>query len=228
MNKALSITKSTLGIIIAILIIIFIKEYTYININFLLFSALFSILIITNIKDYIMKNKIQLNNIYNILSIITLSIIIIIFLRTLYDPNLIYNSSNYVNQVKERFINSNYLDELKWYNTLYLYQNLLYFLVLLTSLLIYRKINMEKQKSKYNIVTLTCLIISICTIMPSISLTSDNHSIFKYIIFNTLLIGTEIYRLIKDNHKKYEWPIYISFIFNTFAIVMIICNLILA
>ena len=120
-----------------------------------------------------------------------------------------------------------YLDEVQYQPIFYLSQNMIYFIGLILLLLIYRKINMEKQESKYNSITISCLIISIISIIPSLQCLSGDINHFKYLAFTIILLGIEIYRLIKDNNKKREWPIYISWIFNTLALISIIVNILL-
>ena len=115
---------------------------------------------------------------------------------------------------------------LKTSTIFYLLQNINYFIGLLVLLLIYRKINMEHKESKYNTITLTTLIISITSIIPSLNCLSGDINPIKYLIFTITLISIETYRLIKDNHKCREWPIYVSWLFNMFAIITIIVDVI--
>ena len=225
MNKILEIIKNTLHILLTILIIKYITMYNnYTTLGFIIFLALFSLTIILTIKDYIKKNKIQKDKTYQIITIIIFLIISFIFLRTIYDKSFIYNSKEYVEEFLKN--NPNEIDTLKQYNILYLYQNMFYFIVLLLLSLVYRKINMEKQETKYNTLTIICLILSIISIIPSLQCLSGDINPLKYLIFTIVLIGIEIYRLIKDNHKKREWPIYISWLFNLFALISIIVNII--
>ena len=191
----------------------------------MIFISLFTLTLILTLKDYIRKNKIQKDKKYIIISIIYLSIITFILIRTLYDKSFIYNSKQYV----EEYLKSNptEINILKQYNALYFLQNIPYFIGLLLLSLTYRKINMEHQKSKYNTITLTTLIISIISIIPTINCLSGDINPYKYLIFTLLIIGIEILFLIKDNHKKREWPIYLSWLFNTFALISIIVNILI-
>ena len=93
-------------------------------------------------------------------------------------------------------------------------------------IIIYRKVNMDRIDSKYHIVSVICLIISISTIIPSFQCLDNSLEVIPYLLFTIVLTGIEIYRLIKDNHKKREWIIYLSFLFNTFAFITIFINLI--
>ena len=149
---------------------------------------------------------------------------IIVFLRALIDPSFIYNSKKYMNIIKQ-IENGIYVDETKYQIIKYTIQNINYFIGLIILLLLYRKINMEKQPSKYNEITLTCLFISIISTIPTINCLTNDISPFKYLIFTIILIAIEIYLLIKDNNKKREWPIYISWLFNLFALLSIIINI---
>ena len=85
---------------------------------------------------------------------------------------------------------------------------------------------MEKQESKYNTITLICMLLSIISTIPSLQCLTGDINPIKYLLFTLILIGVEVYRLIKDNHIKREWPIYVSWIFNMFAIISIIVNII--
>ena len=224
MNKILEITKNILHIILTILIIEYITIYNnFTTLGYIIFLTLFSLTLILTIKDYIKKNKIQKDKTYLLIQIISLSIISFIFIRTLYDKSFIYNSKQYVNEFLLNHPNEQ--DTLKQYNVLYLYQNMFYFIILLLLCLIYRKINMEKQETKYNTITIICLVLSIISVIPSLQCLSGDIKSFKYLIFTLILIGIEIYRLIKDNHKKIEWPIYLSWLFNLFALMSIIVNM---
>lgn len=225
MNKTIELIKNILLTLLTLLIIKCITIYhDIITLEYIIFLALFSLSLIITIKDYIKKNKIQKDKTYLLISIITLSIISFIFIRTLYDKSFIYNSKQYVEEYLKNHPTE--IDILKQYNALYLYQNMIYFIILLLLTLIYRRINMRKQESKYNTITLICMLLSIISTIPSLQCLSEDINPIKYLIFTLILISTEIIFLIKDNHKKREWPIYISWIFNTFAIISIIVNII--
>lgn len=226
MNKITEIIKNTLMILLTILLIKYTILYNqFITLGYMIFISLFTLTLILTLKDYIKKNKIQKDKKYIIISIIYLSIITFILIRTLYDKSFIYNSKQYV----EEYLKSNptEIDILKQYNALYFLQNIPYFIGLLLLSLTYRKINMEQQKSKYNTITLTTLIISIISIIPTINCLSGDINPYKYLIFTLIILGIEIFFLIKDNHKKREWPIYISWLFNTFALISIIVNILI-
>ena len=226
MNKITEIIKNTLMILLTILLIKYTILYNqFITLGYMIFISLFTLTLILTLKDYIRKNKIQKDKKYIIISIIYLSIITFILIRTLYDKSFIYNSKQYV----EEYLKSNptEINILKQYNALYFLQNIPYFIGLLLLSLTYRKINMEHQKSKYNTITLTTLIISIISIIPTINCLSGDINPYKYLIFTLLIIGIEILFLIKDNHKKREWPIYLSWLFNTFALISIIVNILI-
>lgn len=225
MNKTMELIKNILLILLTLLIIKYITIFhDYVTLEYIIFLSLFILTLIITIKDYIKKNKIQKDKTYLLISIISLSIISFIFIRTLYDKSFIYNSKQYVEEYLKN--NPTEIDFLKQYNVLYLYQNMIYFIILLSLTLIYRKINMEKQESKYNTITLICMLLSIISIIPSLRCLEGDINPIKYLLFTLILIGVEVYRLIKDNHIKREWPIYVSWIFNTFAIISIIVNII--
>lgn len=225
MHKTLEIIKNILLIILTLLIIKYITIFhNFVTFGYILFLTLFSLTLILTIKDYIKKNKIQKDKTYLIIQIISFSIISFIFIRTLYDKSFLYNSKQYVNEFLLNHPNE--IDTLKQYNVLYLYQNMMYFIILLSLTLIYRKINIEKKESKYNSLTLICMLLSVISIIPTLQCLTGDINPIKYLLFTLILIGIEVYRLIKDNHKCIEWPIYVSWIFNIFAIISIIVNII--
>lgn len=195
MNKITEIIKNTLMILLTILLIKYTILYNqFITLGYMIFISLFTLTLILTLKDYIRKNKIQKDKKYIIISIIYLSIIIFTLIRTLYDKSFIYNSKQYV----EEYLKSNptEIDILKQYNALYFLQNIPYFIGLLLLSLTYRKINMEQQKSKYNTITLTTLIISIISIIPTINCLSGDINPYKYLIFTLIILGIEIFFLI--------------------------------
>lgn len=217
------IIRYILTLLLTILITIYTIKYSITGQSYFIFLSIYLLYIILNIKDIIKKNKINQNKKYNILQIIMLLIMIFIFVRTLYDPSFLINSREYTGKLKE--LGEGYLDEAQDQTILYLLQNMPYFIGLLILLLIYRKINMEHQESKYNSITLTTLIISIISIIPTINCLTEDINPYKYLIFTLVILGIEILFLIKDNHKKKEWPIYVSWLFNMFAIISIIINI---
>ena len=214
-----------LTLLLTLLVILYTIKNSITGQSYFVFLSIYVIYILLNIKDINTKNAINQNKKYNMLQIIVLLIMILIFVRTLYDPTFIVNSQKNLVQLKK--IGIEYLDEVQYQPIFYLSQNMIYFIGLILLLLIYRKINMEKQESKYNSITITCLIISIISIIPSLQCLSGDINHFKYLAFTIILLGIEIYRLIKDNNKKREWPIYISWIFNTLALISIIVNILL-
>lgn len=219
------IIRYILTLLLTLLVILYTIKNSITGQSYFVFLSIYVLYILLNIKDIIKKNAINQNKKYNMLQIIVLLIMILIFARTLYDPTFIVNSQKNLVQLKK--IGIEYLDEVQYQPIFYLSQNMIYFIGLILLLLIYRKINMEKQESKYNSITISCLIISIISIIPSLQCLSGDINHFKYLAFTIILLGIEIYRLIKDNNKKREWPIYISWIFNTLALISIIVNILL-
>lgn len=217
------IIRYILTLILTTLITIYTIKNNITGQSYFVFLSMYLLYIVLNIKDIIKKNKIDKDKKYNIIQIVMLLIMILIFLRTLYDPSFIYNSSKYIGILKE--LNQGYLEESRDQTILYLLQNIPYFIGLLILLLIYRKINMEHQESKYNSITLTTLLLSIISIIPTINCLTGDINPYKYLIFTLIILGIEIFFLIKDNNKKREWPIYVSWLFNLFALISIIVNI---
>ena len=103
------------------------------------------------IKDIIKKNKIIYDKKFNVLTIIALSIIIIILLRSLIDTHFLCNNLSLKNiidsyQTAQYGYASGYNDSWEWFG--YINQNMKYFISLIILLLIYRKINIEKKTNK--------------------------------------------------------------------------------
>ena len=219
------IIRYILTLILTTLITIYTIKNDITGQSYFIFLSIYLLYIILNIKDIIKKNKINENKKYNLLQIISLSIMIFVFIRTLYDPSFLINSSKYKSILKE--LGEGYFEEAQDQTILYLLQNIPYFIGLLILSLIYRKINMEKQESKYNTITLTTLLLSIISIIPTINCFTGDINPYKYLLFTIIILGIEIFFLIKDNNKKREWPIYISWLFNLFALISIIVNIII-
>ena len=226
MNKILNIIKNIFLIISLILTTIYLKEFHITSIYFLTYLVFILLFTYISIKDLLKKNK--TSNRYNILCIIVLLLISFIFYRTLYDNSLIYNSSYYMDLIKQNVTNYNDIkDNLKYQVSCYLEQNTICFIILLLSLILYRKIDInKKENSKYSLISLICLILSVISIIPTINIPSNNniYEIILYLLFTITLIIVEIISLIKNNHKKREWIIYISFIFNLFALIFILAT----
>lgn len=227
MSKKIKILKFMITLLLVFLNIKYISIYGLSSIGILIYLILLLILLICFIKDFI--NKIEINRKYDILFIVVEVIISLILIRTLYDPSFIYNSNYYSNIIGK--LNSNYyssnLSDTQYINLLYLNQNSLYFIILLVLLLMYRKLNMPKIESKYHIISVICFVISVCTIIPSLEyISGSRNNIIFYLFFNILLVAIEVYRLIKDNHIKKEWIIFLSFVFNLLAFITVFVNLI--
>lgn len=220
MNKILNILKYIFSFILIIFNIIYIHNFGLTSIYYLIYIGLFSFFIVLLILDLIKKNKINLNNKYNFLCIFVLVVMLLIFFRTLCDTNFLYNNLNY----RELYLINNI--DIKLSNILYVSQNSMYFIMLMILLCIYHKINSDKFESNYSFISLLCFVLSIVSIMPSIMFISNSlDNVICYLLFNILLIIFEIYSLIKYNHKKREWIIYLSFFFNMWAFISIFISI---
>ena len=227
MYKFLNIIKSLLTVLLIILNILYIRIFGLSHMIYVIYLILLAIFSSLFLKDLFRHNKINHNIIYNILCIFLLLIMNFVFIVTIYDQGFLYNSEYYKDLIK---IYSNMslsiIENSKTLNMYYLFQNSLYFCIGLGLIFVYRMLNVEKQSSHYNLVSIICCIISIGTLIPTISFIGDlDANIIWFTVLNICLLVTEIYRLIKDNHKKYEWPIYLSFLFNMFAFIAIFIHL---
>ena len=223
MNKKMNILKIIMTLILLFLNIKCLSIYGLSSFSILVYLILLLILLLLFINDLL--KKITINKTYDILFIIVEIIICFILFRTLYDPSFIYNSNNIINELHNYHFGSNLYD-IQYINLMYLNQNSWYLIILIILVLIYRKINLPKTVSKYHIISIICFIISICTTIPSLeNLFGNSNNIIFYLIFNIILVIIEIYRLIKDNHVKKEWILFIAFFFNLFAFISIFLNI---
>lgn len=144
MNRIIIIIKNIFLFLVSFLMFKYIIAFDVVGIDFVIYALVFLGYLFVAIKDYVQKNKIRYNKNYNILIIITLFIISFIFIRTLYDTSFIYNDNNCIKLINDNYPNNSYIDEIKYDSMLYLYQNLIYFILLFIMIFIYRRVNMEK------------------------------------------------------------------------------------
>jgi len=217
MNKLLVIIKNLLLALNIVLFVMFCNKIYFQTLMMFIYAVLLIFTTLVSLKDLIQKN--DAGNKYNFLYILLLLITNFIILRSLFDTNFIYNSSYHMN-----ILNSlEYYDDFKIINFMYIYQNLPYFIFMLILLIIYRELNIkERKKSNYSLISIICLIVSIFTIIPTLEIFNNSINIeLGYFIFNLMLLSIEVFELVRNNHKKKEWIIYISFIFNLFAFISI-------
>lgn len=225
MNKILTIIKNLLLLLNLILMIIFIKVIPYTEPGMVIYQSVLVFTFIISIKDIIQKNEI--NKKYNILFIISELIVIFIYIRAFCDQGFIYNSSKYMKGITET---SSLIDEYRYVILNYLNQNSIYLITMLVLLYIYRRCNIkfhsihlkERILKNYSVISIICMLISICTIIPTFECFADEFPKLPYLIFTIILLGIEIFELIRNNHKKREWIIYVGFLFNMLAIISII------
>lgn len=151
MNKLLNIIKILLIITMIIIYKIVWDRFEYVERGPFLFAIFIGIFVLLLIKDIIKKNKIIYDKKFNILTIIALSIICIILLRSLIDTHFLCNNLSLKNiidsyQTAQYGYASGYDDLWEWFG--YINQNMKYFISLIILLLIYRKINIEKKTNK--------------------------------------------------------------------------------
>jgi len=211
MNKAFNNLKICILIINLICYLVLIKLFGTYDKKIIIYGLLLLPLIYITFRD--LKNKIQNSKHYNVLFWIVEIIVIMIILRAIFDTNL------------------NYLSIDPFYNfpMLYFLQNFYYILILYIGLIIYHKIecrNIKYKESKFSISSIIYLIINFILVIPTLN--CINYSPITLLIFITIeviVIALEIFSLIRNNHKKYDFPIYISFLFNLLAIIFIIVSL---
>lgn len=117
--------------------------------NHVFYLILVTIILIVTIKDWIKKDTISTNKIFNILSIAVFLIMIFILLRAMYDTRFIYNNSEFVKDLNIYGKNlygfkANYEDFMTI--DFFVAQNINYFIMMLMLVLGYRFINKDKNK----------------------------------------------------------------------------------
>ena len=153
MNKTLHYIKLTLLLIFGFFLTIFmIKSFKVAfdkNINYSLSYHIISICIlyvtylVLDIYDTFKKRSYLYNTKHNIISIIAIVIILLLFIRTLYDPSFlsnVHNLKSYYGDISNYYFY--YLFEL---NIAYIESNTLYIDIILGLLIVYRFINYKKS-----------------------------------------------------------------------------------
>lgn len=148
MDKLLNIIKILLLILFTILNIIIWNKIEFAESGPFFFAVIMGLYVLLFIKDIIKKNKIINNKSYNILSIIVLVIINIILIRSLTDTHFLINNIVLQNKIDsytklQYGYVGGYEDNMEWFE--FINQNMKYFILMITLLLIYRKINIEKK-----------------------------------------------------------------------------------
>lgn len=148
MNNLLKYLRILLTIILAVFISLFmyktiksiIKIDSYgISYQLLSICIVFLIFIVFFIKDIVKKEKININTRYNILCCVALLVILLIFLRVLYDPSFIVN-------VKQKLNIPNFKYYFFQYSITYIESHTIYINLLFILLMIYRHINLKSTK----------------------------------------------------------------------------------
>ena len=148
MNNLLKYFRILLTILLMVFISIFmyktIKSIIKIDaygISYQLISIcfIFFIFLVFTIKDIIKKEIINTNSWYNVLSCIALLIVLLIFLRVLYDPSFIVN-------VKEKLDIPYFKTYFFQYSITYIESHTLYINLLFILIMLYRHINLKSTK----------------------------------------------------------------------------------
>ena len=136
MHKIVLYLKNLLLLLLIFIYLMYFKRFgmdTFdLEISYFGLIAILGLLIFLSILDFRQKKQ---NIVYNLLFIFIEALLILVFIRTLYDSNFICNSVYY----KELIVNMDYPVEI--FNVAYLLQNVKYFIIMLIMLIIYRKVN---------------------------------------------------------------------------------------
>lgn len=223
MNKVLFWIKNILFIVLISLIVLASIRFKYIDFIYALLYALF---IIVNLRDIIRKDKINKDKLYNTITILSLTIMSFIFIRVLYDPGFLHNSEI----VKLYNTTATYqIPDFTLEAMMFIKQNMIPFIIILLLLFIYRFINVERIKKEYYSISLVLMILSIISIIPSIYTITQIDTSGKYLnagfsliylIIILILVGIEIFRFIQGKYKDKMNLLYITLVFNLFAIIV--------
>lgn len=183
---------------------------------FFIYYMVYLAFILVTFGDYIKKNTIQKNRRYNILVLLTFLIISAIFIRALFDKSLLSNNKDYLSKIGLISDDLVFNDGINYYNKFYVEQNLNFFILMLLGLFVYREINLLESTKKYNSISIFCL--GITMFLFSNDFLRSNLIIF--ILFNIILLVIETWSLIKYNHKRKDWTVYVGWFFNVGAIIV--------
>lgn len=112
----------------------------------ILYLLLIMILLIVTIKDIINKN-----NMYNLLSVVVFLIMNIVLLRAIYDSRFIYNDTKLMNELNNysyELFRQVLLQQDDMFTTFYVSQNIGCFLMMISLLLFYRILNKDCDTKK--------------------------------------------------------------------------------
>lgn len=223
LNRFLSVLKYILFFVTSILIIIF-SIKNNINTKIILLYISFIILLIINIRD--IKYKRQNSSKYNFLYCISMLVTIFLLLRSMLDKNLISNNKYYMDLLERMTTDSNLIFNYKEISLEYLSQNIYFLLIIYICLILYKLISNKYNKNyKYSTESIICLFINVVLSIQSINLLVEKFNIKQFpllfFVVNIILLIVEISSLVKNNKRKKEWIIYLSFLFNLFAFIAI-------
>lgn len=150
MNKLLNYLKIALLLTLTIFITIFMfksfraaikLDFYTVSYHLISICILFIAYLALNIYDFFKKKSYLYNTKHNIISIVCITIILLLFIRVLYDPTFLANVPNF---------NSYYSDKIDYYyyfelNIAYIESNTLYIDIILGLLIVYRFINYKKS-----------------------------------------------------------------------------------
>ena len=153
MNKFLVILKLILLGVLVILNYYSWRVTQLTSVFHVLYFLFILIYAIQSMKDTKNKNKINQNKQFQILSILVFIIMNIVLLRLLFDTTFIYNNkelmTEYQNYSMELYGDVYNVTDYLVQISLYMKQNLIYFNVMFILLFLYRRMNMDKKKSKF-------------------------------------------------------------------------------
>lgn len=165
MNKKIAYLRFILLNLVVILSFFVLKDRTTMfGISKVIYAIVVIIFYLLTIKDIILKEPFQFNKKYNILSILTFLMMIIILSRCLFDQHFVYNDKEYLKEIiiYERELSGEKINEpiildpekepnLNVYIDIiesYFRNNIVFFIIMFVLLDTYRGINLTKKITK--------------------------------------------------------------------------------
>ena len=230
MSKILTVIKN---ILLAVLIYFLIKSFIVYGLYSIILPFILALFIVIHIKDLFIKKE---DDKYNILLILTLVIVNFVFIRVFYDPGFLSNA-NITDTYAHTYLSS--IDDLKYslreQDIIYLTQNTIFFTILFILLLVYRALNLTKEKKNNKKINIAMMITSIISVLPSIYLFIyyffiDKYGFYSdviviYLLFMVIIFGINLYRLIAGRYKEDKRIFIITIILNIITLLSIYLNL---
>lgn len=223
MNKIANYLKNILVIPLVILVCLLMQKHGFPS-SFSIILYIILVIIVVGITIHDRKRIMSTQYCLLFIAIIVLNIFLLI--RSLYDPNFICNSKEYMDLIVsyDKGYYSNNLTDFNEISLLYFIQNIYWLVVLFISLFIYRYVEFEARIFNFNPKVFIINKISWIYLGISIILTYAILKVFSmnlngipssilFFLLNTILVIAEITYL-KRHREKRNYLMYLCFFFN--------------